>query len=295
MKTIDGKMLATTIKANVKKEVSKMVDKKQQSPCLVCVLVGDNKASQIYIKSKQKACEECGIGSMVCKFPADIEKKVLVDYIKKLNKNRQVSGILLQLPLPDKLDKDRSEIINAIAPEKDVDCLTDENLGKLFASTGKIAPCTATGIVRILDSINCDVDGKDVVVVGRSLLVGKSVSTLLEQRNATVTNCHSHTQDLKEKCKKADVLIVAVGNPKMITKDYVKKGAVVIDVGINRVADGKIVGDVDFEDVKDKTSYITPVPGGVGPLTVACLMENTLIAEQTRDKSNKERYIKLNL
>lgn len=282
MEIIDGKELARKIREEVKDEIfEKYTSQGKDAPCLVCIIVGDNKASKIYVKSKEKACGECGIKSLVYEFSEAATKEELKTFIKKLNEDNGVSGILVQLPLPDKLDKFRDEIINTISPEKDVDCLTDVNLGKMYAGTGKIAPCTATGVMKILDSKEYQLDGKDVVVVGRSLLVGKSVSTLLQQRNATVTNCHSHTQNLKDKCARADVLVVAVGKPQMITKDYVKKGAFVVDVGINRLETG-LVGDVDFENVKDKTSYITPVPGGVGPLTVACLMENTLLLHNER-------------
>lgn len=291
---IDGKELAKKIREGVKDEIlTKYVSQGKDVPCLVCIIVGENKASKIYVRSKEKACAECGMKSLVYEFSEKTTKEELKTFIRKLNEDNGVSGILVQLPLPEKLDEFRDEIINTISPEKDVDCLTDVNLGKMYAGTGKIAPCTATGVIRILDSEGYDLDGKDVVVVGRSLLVGKSVSTLLQQRNATVTNCHSHTQDLKGKCERADVLVVAVGKPQMITKDYVKDCAFVVDVGINRLPSG-LVGDVDFDDVKDKTSYITPVPGGVGPLTVACLMENTLLLhnERTLLKKNEKENLK---
>ena len=288
MEIIDGKMLAKSIKEKVREEVSsKFLDKCKQSPCLVCIIVGDDKASKVYVNSKKKACEECGIKSLIYQFPEDTTKKFLVEFLEKLNKDKDVSGVLVQLPLPKHLDKDRDEIINTIVPEKDVDCLTYENLGKLYSGDQIIAPCTSTGIMKIFESKNYDLDGKDVVVIGRSLLVGKSVATLIQSKNATVTNCHSHTRNLKEKCKNADVLVVAVGKPKMITSDYVKDGAFVVDVGINRTESG-LVGDVDFENVKDKCSYITPVPGGVGPLTVACLMENTLILHEKEHCKNIE-------
>lgn len=288
MEIIDGKMLAKNIKDEVRKQVSSTyINKGKQPPCLVCIIVGDDKASKVYVNSKKKACEECGIKSLIYQFPEDITKEFLVEFLNKLNNDKSVSGILVQLPLPKHLDKDRDEIINTIVPEKDVDCLTYENLGKLYSGDNIIAPCTSTGIMKILESKNYDLDGKDVVVIGRSLLVGKSVSTLLQSKNATVTNCHSHTKNLMEKCRQADVLVVAVGKANMITSDHVKNGAFVIDVGINRTENG-LVGDVDFENVKDKCSYITPVPGGVGPLTVACLMENTLILHEKENSKNIE-------
>lgn len=288
MKIIDGKQLAKNIKENVKEKIFlNYINCGKEVPCLVCIIVGDDKASQVYVNSKKKACEACGLKSLIYNFPAETTKEFLIDFLKKLNKDKSVSGILVQLPLPQKLDKCRDEIINTISPEKDVDCLTYENLGRMYSGNEIIAPCTATGIMKILESKCYDLDGKDVVVVGRSLLVGKSVSTLLQSKNATVTNCHSHTKNLKEKCRQADVLIVAVGKEKMIKNDYVKDGAFVIDVGINRTENG-LVGDVDFDDVKEKCCCITPVPGGVGPLTVACLMENTLILHEKAHNKNIE-------
>lgn len=290
MEIINGKELARKIKDDVKEKILKdYTNKGKKEPCLVCVIVGNDKASEIYVKSKQKACEYCGIKSLIYQFPEDTTKDYLIKFLNTLNENKDISGILVQLPLPKNLDKHRDEIINTISPSKDVDCLTHENLGKMFANVGVVAPCTATGIIKIIDDAKFDLDGKDVVVIGRSLLVGKSVSTLLQSKNATVTNCHSHTKNLKEKCQKADVLVVAVGKARMIKEDFVKQGAFVVDVGINRLEDGHIVGDVDFENVKEKCSYITPVPGGVGPLTVACLMENTLILhEKAKEKEQVE-------
>lgn len=266
----DGKALAEKIKHNVKEKVATLSEK----PCLACIIVGQDKASETYVKSKKKACEQCGIESLVLNLPESTSKTELVELIQGLNNNKNISGILVQLPLPQELDTHREEIINTISPEKDVDCLTDLNLGRLVSGTSRIAPCTATGIMRILKEANVSLDGKKVCVVGRSLLVGKSVSLLLQQANATVTMCHSHTKNLAQETSQADVLVIAVGKPKMITSEFVKPGGVVVDVGINRTEQG-LVGDVDFDNVKDKCSCITPVPGGVGPLTVACLMENT--------------------
>lgn len=286
MQIINGKEIAKEIKEKVRnKVISKYISKGKNPPCLVCIIVGDDRASQVYVNSKVRACEECGIKSRVYQFPENTTKEFLINVVRKLNEDKAVSGILIQLPLPESLDAYRDEIINTILPSKDVDCLTHENLGKLFAGESKIAPCTATGIMKILEREKVELDGKNVVVIGRSLLVGKSVSTLLQSKNATVTNCHSHTKNLKEKCQNADILVVAVGKPNMITSDYVKPGAVVIDVGINRTENG-LVGDVDFNDVLDKCSLITPVPGGVGPLTVACLMGNTYILHENAIKNH---------
>ncbi len=279
MKILNGKLLATEIKERVKEDTAKFCESHHKTPLLACVIVEGDTASETYVASKQRACEFCGIKSMVVRLPNDVSQNVLEREIKKLNEDEKVSGILLQLPLPKHLDA--THALGTIYPEKDVDCLTDQNLGALFAGNSNFAPCTAKGIIELLDKYNIGIEGKHAVVVGRSLLVGKSVASLLEHRNATVTICHSKTKDLKKITETADILIVAVGKARFITKDYVKKGAVVIDVGINRI-DGKLVGDVDFEKVKKKCSYITPVPNGVGPLTVACLMENTLTLAENR-------------
>lgn len=282
MKKIDGKKIAEEIKLAVKEKVEKDYKNKGRNvPKLACIIVEGNKASEVYVASKQKACDFCGMDSEVVRLPENVTEENLFKEIDRLNKDKSVSGILLQLPLPAHLDADRAT--NRISPSKDVDCLTYENLGKLFSAKHSIAPCTATGIIKILKHENIKIAGKRAVVIGRSLLVGKSVANLLEQENATVTICHSKTVDMQKICKKADILVVAIGKSKFITNEYVRKGAVVIDVGINRT-DAGLVGDVDFNDVAPKCSYITPVPGGVGPLTVACLMENTLICAENIKK-----------
>lgn len=269
---IDGKEVSSLIKRIIAENIAKDVASGKKAPTLACILVGDDPASKIYVANKEKACALCGIKSVVKTLPANSTQEQLEETIHTLNDDSNVSAILLQLPLPKHLDE--SYLINQISPKKDADCLTELNLGKLFSNKHQIAPCTSTGIIDLLDHYNIDIQGKKAVVVGRSLLVGKSVANLLEQRNATVTICHSKTQNLKDETKMADILVVAIGKPKFVTADMVKDGAVVIDVGINRV-DGKVVGDVDFDAVKNKASYITPVPGGVGPMTVAELMKNT--------------------
>ena len=280
MKIIDGKKIAKEIKKQVKQEVqTEFIDKNKQVPCLACIIVEGNSASEVYVASKEKATKSCLMESRVIRLPENVSEEKLFETIDSLNQNDSVSGILLQLPLPKHLDSVKAT--NRIDPKKDVDCLTYHNLGALFSAKPVIAPCTATGIIKILDAENIEISGKRAVVVGRSLLVGKSVANLLEQRNATVTICHSRTKDLEKVCKKADILVVAIGKEKFVNENHVRKGAVVIDVGINRTENG-LVGDVDFEAVKNKCSYITPVPGGVGPLTVACLMENTLILHKLR-------------
>ncbi len=280
MERIDGKAIASEIKNGVKEKINnEYISKGREVPTLCCIIVEGNAASEIYVASKEKACKACGMGSKIVRLPNDVSQEQLLGVIDDLNADDSISGILLQLPIPKHLDYFKT--INRISPAKDVDCLTNENLGKLFAYNHKVAPCTASGIIKILQSQKVDIAGKRAVVVGRSLLVGKSVANLLEENNATVTVCHSKTTNLAEITKTADILIVAIGKPKFITADYVKEGAVVIDVGINRT-DAGIIGDVDYDDVAPHTSAITPVPGGVGPLTVAMLMDNTLTLHRDR-------------
>lgn len=282
MEIINGKALAIEIKNQVKEKVkSSYLDVGKKAPTLACIIVEGNQASEVYVASKEKACTECLMNSRIIRLPGSVTQEELCQTIEGLNVDDDVSGILLQLPLPKHLDE--NDAINRIDSPKDVDCLTYSNLGRLFSAQPIIAPCTATGIIKILDSIGENITGKNAVVLGRSLLVGKSVANLLEQRNATVTICHSKTVNLKEITSSADILVVAIGKAEYITDEYVKEGAIVIDVGINRLDSG-LKGDVDFNSVKDKCSYITPVPGGVGPLTVACLMENTLILDENRRK-----------
>lgn len=282
MKIIDGKTIALEIKQSVKEKIqTDFIDKGKPVPELACVIVEGNKASEVYVASKQKACDFCNMKSRVVRLRNDISEEELFSILDELNEDENVSGILLQLPLPNGLDSVRAT--NRISEKKDVDCLTFQNLGALFSAKKIIAPCTATGIVEMLKHENIEISGKRAVVIGRSLLVGKSVANLLEQENATVTICHSKTQNITEIAKQADILIVAIGKPKYVTEEFIKDGAVVIDVGINRTESG-LVGDVDFENVKEKCSFISPVPGGVGPLTVACLMQNTLKLHEIQHK-----------
>lgn len=278
MEIIDGKAISAKIKENVKEQVQNIyLNNGRKAPKLVCIIVEGNSASEVYVANKEKACNMCLLESQIARLPNDVRQAELETTISQLNADDSVSGILLQLPLPAHLDSEKA--LALISPNKDVDCLTHQNLGKLFAGSNLIAPCTATGIIKILEHQNVEISGKRAVVIGRSLLVGKSVATLLEQRNATVTICHSKTQNIKEIARQADILIVAIGKPLFITADYIKPGAVVIDVGINRTENG-LKGDVDYDDVCKVCSQITPVPGGVGPLTVACLMENTLLLDR---------------
>lgn len=279
-KIIDGKAVAKQVKERVKNFVlDNYVSKGKTPPTLACIIVGNDKASQIYVASKEKACAECQLLSRVIRLPEETTSGELKKTIESLNRDKAVGGILLQLPLPKHLSA--TEATNWICPEKDVDCLTNQNLGALLSNTKTIAPCTATGVMELLKSQNISCEGKRAVVVGRSLLVGKSVAVLLEEANATVSVCHSRTKDLAKITKQADILVVAIGKAGMITADYVKKGAVVIDVGINRTEAG-LKGDVDFDSVAPKCSFITPVPGGVGPMTVACLMQNVVLLAKNK-------------
>lgn len=271
---IDGKYVSTTVKNNVALEV---VQLKQQGiePCLAVILVGDDPASQVYVRNKKKACEEVGIISKEYVLPADIGQEKLLDLINELNLDHSVNGILCQLPLPKGYNE--KEVTEAIWPIKDVDCFHPSNVGRIVTGDYSFLPCTPAGVMEMLKCYNIDVTGKECVVVGRSNIVGKPMSLLLLNANGTVTTAHSKTKNLADICRRADILVAAVGRPKFITEDMVKEGAVVIDVGINRVM-GKLCGDVDFDNVAPKASYITPVPGGVGPMTIAMLMKNTLTA-----------------
>ncbi|MBQ8451671.1 MAG: bifunctional methylenetetrahydrofolate dehydrogenase/methenyltetrahydrofolate cyclohydrolase FolD [Clostridia bacterium] len=282
MEILNGKALSAEIKNKIKLQVQEdFVSKNKPVPTLACMIVGENPASQIYVASKEKACATVGFNSVVVRLPENSSEEEVIEEINKLNNDEKISAILLQLPLPNGLDE--RKIISHISPEKDADGLTDVSLGRLFAKTYSVAPCTAMGIIDLIKSSGLDISGKRAVVIGRSLLVGKSVAVLLEEHNATVTVCHSRTQNLEEITKTADILVVAIGKPKYVTAEMVKAGAVVIDVGINRI-DGKILGDVDYENVSPKCSYITPVPGGVGPMTIAELLSNTLTLHKLKTK-----------
>ena len=279
-KIIDGKELAKKIRNDLKIEVEKI---KQEgiNPKFAVILVGDDKASKIYVKNKTKACIELGIEFEEILLEENIQMQELLKIIESLNNREDIHGILLQSPIPSHLDI--NEAFRTIKPEKDVDGFNPVNVGKLSLNQDCFVSCTPFGIIKMLENYNIEIEGKRAVVVGRSNIVGKPVSMCLLNKNATVTVCHSKTKDLKEITKTADILVVALGKPKFITQDMVKENAVVIDVGINRTEDG-IVGDVDFENVKEKTSYITPVPGGVGPMTIAMLMNNVIKAAKSSKK-----------
>ncbi len=271
---LSGKDLASRIKENMRSYVKDLEEVTGTTPHLAVIIVGNNPASQSYVKGKSKACEEVGIRNTTIALPEDTTERELLQTIDELNLNPDIHGILVQLPLPSHIDEHR--VMNCIAPEKDVDGFHPVNIDALYTSKHNgILPCTPKGIIHLLRDADVDIPGKNAVVIGRSNIVGLPVAKLLLDNNATVTVCHSKTQNLKDITSKADILIVAIGKAKFVTEDMVKPGAVVIDVGVNRV-DGKLVGDVDFDTVKDKASYITPVPGGVGPMTITCLLENTI-------------------
>ena len=271
-KILDGKKIAAEIRASVKGETL-LLKERGIVPGLAVVLVGDNPASKVYVGQKEKGCLEAGFASFLHRLPGGTSQKDLLDLISKLNADPLVHGILVQLPLPDQIDEEK--VIAAIKPEKDVDGFSPVNMGRLVAGMSAIEPCTPKGIMRLLEASGIELAGKEAVVIGRSNIVGKPVALMLLARSATVTVCHSRTRDLAEHTKRADILVAAVGRPRFVTADMVKDGVVVIDVGINRLEEG-LAGDVDFEGVSEKASWITPVPGGVGPMTIAMLLENTL-------------------
>ena len=280
-KLINGKEISEYIKDSVKTEVETL---KSQgvSVGLAVIIVGENPASKVYVANKEKACEAIGIKSYKYALPESTTNEELLNLIDELNQNKDVDGILCQLPLPRHLDE--KIIIDRISPEKDVDAFHPQNVGKIMIGDFDFLPCTPAGVIEMLKYEDIEMSGKNCVVIGRSNIVGKPMSMLLLHNNATVTICHSKTKNLKEICAQADILVVAIGRAKFVTADMVKEGAVVIDVGMNRDENGKLCGDVDFENIKDKTSFITPVPGGVGPMTIAMLMKNTLTAAKNKIK-----------
>ena len=269
MYIMDGKAVSKIVKEEVKKEIKELGIK----PKLLVIIVGNDPASMVYVSSKEKACKQCLIEAETVRLDENSSQKDVIDVIEKANKDKDVNGILVQLPLPDHIDTEY--VINKIDPDKDVDGLTNINQGKLVNGAKSIIPCTPKGIMRLFREYAVDLSGKNAIVIGRSILVGKPIALLMLQANATVTIAHSRTKNLSEICKDKDIIVSAVGKPKFVTGDMVKEGAVVIDVGINRVH-GTIVGDVDYYEVSEIASRLTPVPGGVGPMTIACLMENIL-------------------
>ncbi len=287
---IDGKAVAQRFRDKLKDEV-RFLKEHGLKPGLAVILVGDNPASLVYVKAKTKACEEIGINSFQYNFHKDIAQEELLWQIAELNNDPKVHGILVQLPLPKHLDEEL--ILEAISPEKDVDGFHPFNTGRLVIGKPVLQPCTPFGIMKLLEDTAVDLGGKEAVVVGRSNIVGKPVAFMLLQKNATVTICHSRTQNLQEKINKADILIAAIGKPHMIKGEWIKQGAVVIDVGINRLDNGKLVGDVEFEEASKRASFITPVPGGVGPMTIAMLMHNTVETAKRQFKSKQKDSLKV--
>ncbi len=275
MVLIDGKKVSGQIRNHLAEEVQELKKKTGKTPGLATVLVGDDPASAVYVRNKNKICGELGFQSFEQKLSADTSEEQLLQLVGELNSNKDIHGILVQLPLPDQIDSEK--ILQAIDPKKDVDGFHPVNVGKLVVGNALLTPCTPTGIIALLDHYDIEISGKHAVIIGRSNIVGKPVSMLLLQRNATITICHSRTQNLEKVTRSADIIVAAVGRANFVTEEMVSEGTVVIDVGINRV-DGKLTGDVDFEPVSKKVSHITPVPGGVGPMTIALLMENTLKA-----------------
>ena len=275
---IDGKLVAQDTRANIKNSVATFQDKYGITPGLAVILVGENPASQVYVRNKHRACLEVGINSIEIKLPEQTAEEELLAKIDELNNRKDVHGILVQLPLPKHINEEK--VILSIAREKDVDAFNPFNMGKIMTGGYDFLPCTPAGVMKLLDYYNIEISGKNCVVVGRSNIVGKPMAMLLLEQNGTVTVCHSRTANLSEHTKNADIIVVAVGKAEFLKGDQVKPGAVIVDVGINRLPDGRLVGDVDFASVSEAASYITPVPGGVGPMTITILLENTLKAAE---------------
>ncbi|MGI5906204.1 MAG: bifunctional methylenetetrahydrofolate dehydrogenase/methenyltetrahydrofolate cyclohydrolase FolD [Candidatus Pararuminococcus gallinarum] len=277
---IDGKAVSQQTREKIAVETNELKEKTGITPGLAVVIVGDDPASRVYVNNKKKACAEVGFYSEEHALPAETTQEELVKLVKELNSREEIDGILVQLPLPKHIDE--KAVIEAISPKKDVDAFHEQNVGKIMIGNYSFLPCTPAGIVELIDSIGVDVTGKECVVIGRSNIVGKPMAMLMLHKNATVTICHSRTKNLPEVCRRADILIAAVGIAKFVKADMVKPGAIVIDVGMDRDENGKLCGDVDFENVKEVAGYLTPVPGGVGPMTISMLMKNTLTAAKER-------------
>ncbi len=273
---IDGKLVTAETRKKTAEKIKEFKEKTGITPGLAVILVGDDPASAVYVRNKHKGCLDVGMNSYQIEYPAETTEEELLAKIDELNKDKNVHGILVQLPLPKHINEDN--VINAISPLKDVDAFHPENVGKILIGKYDFLPCTPAGVMELLSFYNIDIEGKECVVLGRSNIVGKPMALLLLAKNGTVTVCHSRTKNLAEITKRADILVVAIGKADFVKADMVKEGAVVIDVGINRRPDGKLTGDVDFEAVKEKASFITPVPGGVGPMTITMLLANTLTA-----------------
>ena len=282
---IDGKAVAKEVQQRIKEDVEGLERRWNMAPGLAVVLVGDDPASHIYVRNKEKACKEVGIKSFEHFLPATISERELLALVHQLNKDKHVHGILVQLPLPPHIHSER--ILNAVSPYKDVDGFHPLNLGNLVVGADGYRPCTPLGVMKLLESVNCDPKGKNAVIVGRSNIVGKPVALMLLEKHATVTICHSRTASLRDEVARGDIVVVAIGKPGVVRGEWIKSGAVVIDVGINRLPNGKLCGDIDFESAKERAAAITPVPGGVGPMTICMLLFNTLKA--AKDSLQRER------
>lgn len=277
MKILDGKQTAQTISNRLKEEISKYLTQGKRAPKIDIILVGDDYASKMYVDMKSKKALDLGIQVNVHTYPKDISQEQVESVIKQLNEDINIDGIMVQLPLPNHIQE--SKILELISPDKDVDGLTSTNLGKLFKNdSSAIAPATAKGVIELLKEYRVQIEGKRAVVIGRGDISGLPISAMLQNENATVTICHSRTQNLKEICSKADILVSSIGRAEYINSEYVKEGSIVVDIGTNRNAQGKLVGDIDFNSVKDIAEYITPVPGGIGPMTIVCLFDNLIEA-----------------
>ncbi|MFS8582475.1 MAG: bifunctional methylenetetrahydrofolate dehydrogenase/methenyltetrahydrofolate cyclohydrolase FolD [Limnochordales bacterium] len=280
---IDGKAIAARLREEMAGEARRLAERLGRPPGLAVIRVGDDPASEVYVRNKRRAAEKAGVRSWEYHMPADTPREALLDKIAELNADGAVDGILVQLPLPGHLDED--EVVAAVSPEKDVDGFHAHNVGRLWQGRPGLVPCTPLGVMRLLEEIGVDPAGKRAVVIGRSQIVGKPMAALLLNAHATVTICHSRTKNLPAVSREADILVAAVGRPRFVQRDWVKPGAVVIDVGINRLEDGSLAGDVDFDAVRSVAGYITPVPGGVGPMTIAMLLANTLQAAAARARA----------
>ena len=273
---IDGKVISKLVREEIAAEVVEFKKKYDSAPGLAVIIVGNDPASQVYVRNKKRGCEEVGFYSESYELPAETTQEELIALVERLNNDDKIHGILVQLPLPKHLNE--TEVLLKIKPEKDVDAFHPYNVGKIMIGNHDLLPCTPAGVMVLLEKSGIEVSGKKCVVIGRSNIVGKPMAMLLLHANGTVTICHSRTQNLKEVCREADILVASIGKPEFVKGDMVKEGAVVVDVGINRLENGKLVGDVDFAEVEPKASYITPVPGGVGPMTITMLLKNTLTA-----------------
>ncbi len=280
MQIIDGKEVSAAVRLQIAQEVQELKSRNIE-PGLAVIIVGNDPASRIYVNNKKKACEQTGINSFEYALPEETTTEELISLIEELNDNSKVNGILCQLPVPKQIDEEK--VLNAISPDKDVDAFHPVNCGRVMTGDYKFAPCTPAGMVEMLKYYNIPIEGKHCVIIGRSNIVGKPMALLMLKNNATVTVCHSKTQNLADITRQADILVAAVGKAKFVTADMIKEGAVVLDVGMNRQENGKLCGDVDFDAVCEKASYITPVPGGVGPMTITMLLKNTLVAAESAE------------